>query len=77
MVDADLTFSLLFVVVALLADIGSRLFTPFKRRVHLTDEPSYFDIDFEDLEVRSVIRFRVIHALKWTAVGMALAIVIF
>jgi hypothetical protein len=77
MVDADLTFSLLFVAIGLLAHIGSRRFTPFRRRVPITGGPSYVEIDLENLEARTIVRFRILQALKWMALGMALAIVIF
>ena len=72
-----IALSLLFIGIALLAHIASRQFTPFKRVVRMTGETTYFDVSDEDIEVGSVLKFLVFHALKWLAAGMALAIVIF
>jgi hypothetical protein len=66
-------FSLLFIAIALLAHVGSRLFTPFREIARITRKPSYFVMFAKDLEVGRLIKFRICNALKWAAIGLTVA----
>jgi hypothetical protein len=65
--------SLLSIAVALLAHVGSRLFTPFRQIARITGRPSYVVMFAKDLEVRSLVKFQIFNALKWAAIGLAIA----
>jgi hypothetical protein len=68
------TLLALLVTVALLAHTGAWIFTPF---YHRTGEPSFFAFEQNDLEVRSVGKYQLFHALKWFSVGVAAAVLIY
>jgi hypothetical protein len=64
-----------FIVAATLAHAGTKLFSPFRQRMSMNWEHSWFVLA-DNLEIKDVVKFLFFHAIKWMAIGLAIAVLI-
>jgi hypothetical protein len=64
------------IVLALLANVGARLLSPFKR-LAVPGDPIVLAIKQADRQVRSVAWSETFIALEWLSIGVALSILMY